>query len=172
MIILLFLIVILIMVVIFWQMSTLISIKGGIQYVGSGKKVFESAFKLARVNKDAVVYELGSGFGEGLLIAANEFEASAIGIEISPFHYIFSKIKTLGNKNIKIYFGNYHNFNLSSADVVYCYLTPVMLEQLMPKFTRELKRGSLLISRSFKIPKMEILKSESIGKTSVYVYKI
>src|SRR5256885_15334051 len=51
---------------------------------------------LAKVKKGDIIYDLGSGEGTALIIAAKEYGATGVGIEIDPFRALFSKI------NVKI----------------------------------------------------------------------
>ena len=156
--------------VIFWQISTLFSLCGGIHYVDSGENILRSAFKIAGLKKGEIFYELGSGIGSGLVIASREFGAKAVGIEISPFHFLISKARTISDKNIKVIRSNFYKIDLSKADKIYCYLTPNVLKKLLPKFERELKKETIVIVNSFKIPgKKEFLSRKISGKT-IYLY--
>ncbi len=46
--------------------------------------VAEAMLKLARVNADDVVYDLGSGDGRIVILAAQRYGARAVGIELEP----------------------------------------------------------------------------------------
>lgn len=159
------------LLILFWGLSNLISVFGGVVYVGTDSEIIRKALKLAGLKKGDKFYELGSGFGDGLMMASMEFGARAIGIEISPFHYLISKIRTLGDKNIKIILANYKKINLSHADVVYCYLLPKLMNGLLPKFSRELKLGTKVISYAFPIQVKTPFKIKVINQTKIYLYK-
>ena len=94
-----FLLSMLLMVFLFWEISTIFSLIGGIPFVSSTSKVIRAGLKLADLKSDEVFYELGSGIGTGILIASNEFKARAVGIEISPFHYVISRFRTKKSKH-------------------------------------------------------------------------
>lgn len=164
-------IILIILLVIFWQISTLISIYGGIAYVGSGNKILRSALKLAKLKKGDIFYELGSGMGNGLIIASKEFGASAIGIEISPFHWLISWFRTRSNKNIKMILGNYKKINLADSDVIYCYLSPKLIKELLPKFRKELKKGAFVLSCVFSIPDLRPNIVKEINGKKIYLYR-
>ena len=110
--------------------------------------------KMAKVKKGDVIYDLGSGEGTALLVAAKEFGARGIGVEIDPIRYFFSllvlKINGLSEKVI-IKRGNLFDANISEATVVFVYLVPRTLKRLIPKFKKELKRGTRVVSYVYEI---------------------
>jgi 16S rRNA A1518/A1519 N6-dimethyltransferase RsmA/KsgA/DIM1 with predicted DNA glycosylase/AP lyase activity len=156
---------------IFWQISILISIFGGINYVGSGDNLIRSVLKEVDLKENHLFCELGSGFGNGVIIASREFGAKSKGIEISPLYYYVSKIKTRHDKNIEIISGDLRKLDLSNADVIYCYLCPKLMAYLKNKFSNELKKGSVIISKSFTIPEKDPYKIIIINNSKVYFYK-
>src|SRR3989338_2439293 len=58
----------------------------------TSKKTARAMCELANIKREDVIYELGSGDGTSLIIAAKEFGARGIGIEIDPLRYYLSKI--------------------------------------------------------------------------------
>ena len=56
------------------------------------RKTALAAFKMAKVEKKDIVYELGSGSAMALITAAQEFGAKGVGIEIEPFRFLLSKL--------------------------------------------------------------------------------
>ena len=128
--------------------------------------------RLTKINKDDVVYDLGCGDGTALDIAATEFGAKGVGIEIDPLRYLFSKIRFKINgfdKKVKIIKDNFHNVNLSNASVIFAYLVPKALARLRPKFLRELKPGTLLVSFRYKINLPLVVYDKT---NDIYLYKI
>lgn len=155
----------------FWQVSIFISLWGGINYVGSGNDAIRLALKEVNLKSSQLFCELGSGFGNGLLIAANKFGAKAKGVEISPLYYLVSRLRTFRYKDIEIFFGDLRKINLSKADIVYCYLCPKLMQELQPKFDKELKKGSIVISKSFTLPDKKPFQIEIIRNAKVCFYK-
>ena len=138
----------------------------------TNKRVARSMCRLAKVGKKDIVYDLGSGDGTALIIAAKEFKARGVGIEIDPLRFIISTliihIVRVQNKII-IKKKNFFNEDLSPATVVFVYLVPKALERLMPKFLKELKRGTLLVSFRYKI-NLPLITYDK--KNDIYLYKI
>lgn len=138
----------------------------------TNKKVARAACKLANISAKDIVYELGSGDGAFLSIAAKEFDARGVGIEIDPLRYLFSKIRFKMNgldKKIKIIKENFYDINISPATVIFVYLVPRVLEKLKPKFLKELRPGAVIISYKYKIN----LPLVTYDKTNdLYLYRI
>jgi len=120
----------------------------------TSKKTARAICKLAKIKNDDFVYDLGCGDGTALIIAAKEFGAKGIGIEIDPVRYWISKIRFQKNglsKDLLVVRDNFFNQNIKSADVVIVYLIPKTLNKLLPKFKKELKKGTRIVSFVYEI---------------------
>lgn len=120
----------------------------------TSRKTARAICKLANVKKGDLIYDLGSGDGTALMIAAKEFGAKGIGIEIDPFRYWVSKFllrKNLVADKVKVLRKNFFAQDLKEADVVFVYLIPKTLEKLLPKFKKELKKGTRIVSFVYEI---------------------
>ena len=121
----------------------------------TNKKIARKAFEIAKVNRKDIVYELGSGEATALMVAAKEFGARGVGIEIEPFRLLLSKFAVWRNglnKKIILKRENFYKENLSDATVLYLYLVPQTLNRLKPKLLKELKPGTRIISVVYQIP--------------------
>lgn len=118
------------------------------------KSTARLAFKMAKVGKKDTVFELGSGEATALIIASKEFGAKGVGIEIDPARYLLSKFtiwrKGL-NQEIKLVRGDIFKTDISEATVVYVYLVPKTLDSLLPKFKKELKKGTRIVSYKYEM---------------------
>ncbi len=120
----------------------------------TSKKTARAMCALAGVKKGDLVYDLGSGEGTALLISAKEFGAKGLGVEIDPIRYLFSKILLKVNglsKTVIIKRRNLFSEDLSGASVVFVYLVPKALDKLTPKFKKELKKGTRIVSFRYEI---------------------
>ena len=133
------------------------------------KKIARAAFRLADLKNGETVYELGSGEATVLMVAVSEFGAKGVGVEIEPFRFLLSKIwirqKGLSGK-IKLIRGNFFDQNLSDADVVYVYLVTRALNRLLPKFKKELRKGTRIVSYKYK---MNLTEKKTNKELSLYV---
>ncbi len=118
------------------------------------RKTARAMCRLAKVGKKDIVYDLGSGDGTALIVAAKEFGAKCAGIEIDPLRAILSTLIIYIIKaydKVKIKRENFFNTNISEATVVFVYLVPRALNRLLPKFKKELRKGTRIVSYRYEI---------------------
>lgn len=138
----------------------------------TNKRIARLQCKLAKISKDDIVYDLGSGDGTMLITAAKEFGAKGVGVEIDLLRYWISKLRLhLNNlsKKIKIVRKNFFDADVSKATVVVMYLIPKTLNRLKPKLLKELKPGTRIVTFVYKIDLPIIAKDI---ENEIYVYKI
>jgi SAM-dependent methyltransferase len=128
---------------------------------------------LADVQPDEVVYDLGSGDGRVLFMAARRFGARAVGIEIDPLRTLWTRtlITILGLQGqVKVVRGDFFNQDLSQANVVTVYLLPKTNVRLMKKLRRELHPGARVVSNTFIFPGWSLAGRDS--ESQIYLYRM
>lgn len=150
-----------------------------VPFVSTPEPVVRRMLKLAEVKPGEVVYDLGAGDGRILIIAALEFGARAVGVEIRPqlIYEIEKKIKMYNLEDrVKIIHGNFFDVNISEADIVTLYLLTSVNEKLKPKLKRELKPGARIVSHDFEIPGWKPLRVEILPDVwtthKIYLYRV
>jgi predicted RNA methylase len=116
------------------------------------------ALQLADLKPDEVLYDLGAGDGRVLLIAAREFGAKAVGVEVGPVQCALIWLKMTGSglgDKVKIQWGNFFKTDLSEADVVYVYATSKEVLKLAPYLENQVKPGARVVSISADFPEWE-----------------
>lgn len=116
------------------------------------------ALQLVGLKPGEVFYDLGAGDGRVLLIAAKEFGAKAVGIEIGPTQWllIWLRIAMGGLRDrVQIKLGNFYKSELKEADVVFIYATSRELLKLALHLEKRMKHGSRLVSISADFPGWE-----------------
>ncbi len=116
------------------------------------------ALRLANLQADEVLYDLGAGDGRVLVIAAREFGAQVVGVEIGPVQCAVSWGNAVWNRvssKVKIEAGNFYRADVSNADVIFAYLTSDQAGRLQEKLKRELKSGARVVTISFNLPDWE-----------------
>jgi hypothetical protein len=130
----------------------------GLPSVPTKLERIHKALELAKLQPDEVLYDLGAGDGRVLLIAAREFGANAVGLEIGPVQCAWIWLRAVANgldKKIQVKWANFYNADLSEADVVFVYATSKEVAKLAPHLEQQMKPGSRLVSISADFPDWE-----------------
>jgi SAM-dependent methyltransferase len=145
----------------------------GAPYIPTPRRTVRVMLALAGLGPDDLLYDLGSGDGRVLFIAAEEFGAKAVGIEIDPLRYLWVRmlirLRGLTGK-VEILFGNFFDVNLNQADVVTCYLRSSTNNRLEGKFESELRPGTRVASRKFKFLGWPLIDEDR--DEQVYLYRM
>jgi precorrin-6B methylase 2 len=131
------------------------------------------ALRLANLQPEETLYDLGAGDGRVLLIAAKEFGARAVGIEVGPVQcaLIWLRVAASGfGEKIQIKWGNYFKSDLSKADVVFIYATSKEIARLASHVEKQMKPGSRVVSISADFPEWE--PSDFDEPNLVFVYSM
>lgn len=137
----------------------------------TSKKIARAQCKLAKIKKGDLIYDLGSGDGTALMIAAKEFGAKGVGLEIDLIRYCISKLllKLYGvSEEVKVKRKNFFEENLKNADVIFVYLVPKTLDRLIPKFKKELKKGTKILSYRYEI-NLPLKKYDKKNRIRLYI---
>ena len=101
------------------------------------------------------LYDLGAGDGRVLVIAAREFGARAVGIEIGLLQCLVAWLAALFNgvrQEVRIEQGDFFKADLRPADVVFAYLTSAQAERLQGRLAFQLRPGARVVTISFDLP--------------------
>lgn len=138
------------------------------------RETIRKMLQLANVKRTDIVYDLGSGDGRSLIIAAKEFHAKAVGIEKNRLMVWVSRWIISKNKKykIKIIPGDIFKESLANADVILMYLSHKLTQKLKTKFEKELKKETRIVSASHPIVGWKEVKKIRTGHFYSYLYKI
>lgn len=136
----------------------------GAPFVPSTKNTAASMIRLAKLKKGMKIYDLGSGDGRLLVLAAKK-GCTAVGFEINPFLVILSRLRWL-----RVEWKNFWHADISDADVVFVYLLPWRMDKLAKFLKKQLKPEALVVSNSFIFPNWKILRSDAANH--VYVFRV
>jgi precorrin-6B methylase 2 len=145
----------------------------GAPWVPTPMKAVKRMLEIAKVKERDVVIDLGSGDGRIIITAAKEFKARAIGIEADPLRLIWSKRKIRKNgfnERVKVLWGNFLDKDLEEATVVTIYQGQEINNKLKPKFEKELKPGTRVVSHVFTFDGWEPNKVDR--ESQVYLYLV
>ncbi len=138
---------------------------------------------LSELRPGESVYDLGSGDGRIVIMAAQEFGARAVGVEMREdlVKQALEKVSELNlNGRVKIVQSNMFNVDLSPADVVTLYLTTSANEKVKPKLESELRQGARVVCHDYEVLGWKphrvdkFCENPRLGYPShtIYVYKI
>lgn len=126
-----------------------------VPFVPTPLDVAEKLLELAKVQSDDVVYDLGSGDGRIVILAAQKFGARAVGVEINSDLYRQSseRIRQLGLQDrAQILHENMFEVNYRHATVVTLYLLTYVNERLRPMLERQLRSGARIVAHDYQVP--------------------
>ena len=142
-------------------------------FVPTPQEVVDAMLKLAKVTKNDVVYDLGSGDGRIPITAAKTYGARGVGIDIDP-QRIKEATENLKNSGVgdRVKFLNQDLFttDISEATVVTLYLLPSLNLKLLPKLNKELKPGTRIVSHAFDMGDAKATETLNVNGRTVYFW--
>jgi precorrin-6B methylase 2 len=123
-----------------------------VKYVPTPQNVVDAMLAMARVTTADIVYDLGSGDGRIPISAAAQYRARGVGIEIDSFHLreAYDNLKKAGvGGRVRFLEADFFAVDISEATVVTMFLLPRVLLRLLPKFRRELRPGTRIVSHQY-----------------------
>ena len=151
-------------------------------FVPSPVPVIQHMLKLADLKPGEVLFDLGAGDGRTVMMAAKSFGARAVGVELRE-DLAKKALSTIHNNGladrVTIVNGDMFTVNLTSADVVFLYLTTSANEKIRPKLETELKKGVRVVSHDYEIVGWKPQKVENFCENpklgypshTIYLYK-
>jgi SAM-dependent methyltransferase len=145
-------------------------------FVPTRESVADDMLQLAKVTSADVVYDLGSGDGRIVMLAAQKYGARGVGIEIDPkLVSIARQVAKEGEAEDRVSFihGDLFEADVSRATVVTIYLSPRVNAKLEPKLRKELRPGTRIVSHQFPLGEWpaEAMKEAEDGTTR-YLYRV
>jgi len=121
-------------------------------YVPTPADVVERMLTLAKVGPRDVVYDLGCGDGRIVITAAQKFGARGCGVDIDANFINQAEANARAaavDRRVKFLVQDAMTVDVSDATVVTLYLLSASNVKLRPILTRQLRRGSRIVSHSF-----------------------
>ena len=146
-----------------------------VPFVPTPTKVAQRMLELAKVTPNDVVYDLGSGDGRIVIMAAQKYGAHAVGVELDGKRYEESsaRIKELGlASKAKILHGDMFKADVHPATVVTLYLLTSVNEDIRPMLEKQLRPGTRVVSHDFHMAGWKAEQTEEITAENGYVHTI
>ena len=151
-------------------------------FVATPLPVVKQMLTLAQLRPGEIIYDLGCGDGRVVVMAAQEFGARGVGVEMREdlAKQALSKVSEMGLEGrVKIVQGDMFKVDLTQADVVTLYLTTSANDKVKPKLESELKLGARVVSHDYEILGWRPIKIDNFCENprlgypshTIYVYK-
>ena len=149
-------------------------------YYPTPETIVEKMLQLGGLKAGERMFDLGSGDGRIVIMAAQKFHAHATGVEMDKDLYKQSmeKIRKLGlEKSAHVINGDIFQQTYSSADLITVYLLPTSNDKIQPILEKQLKKGTRVVSHDFEFKqwqpeKVETIDDDGEGRShTLYLYR-
>jgi protein-L-isoaspartate O-methyltransferase len=149
-------------------------------YYPTPETIVEKMLQLGGLKAGEKMFDLGSGDGRIVIMAANKFHADATGVEFDKdlWKQSTDRIKSLGlEKRARVIHGDVMKQDYSSANLLTVYLLPSSNDKLRPLLEKQLKKGTRVIAHDFEFSgwtaeKVEQVEDDGEGRShTLYLYR-
>jgi predicted RNA methylase len=115
--------------------------------------IVERMLDLGQLKAGEKMFDLGSGDGRIVIMAAQKYHADATGVELDSDLVASSqaKVRQLGLKTARIVYGDILKQDYSSANLITVYLLPESNIKVRPILEEQLKKGTRIVAHDFVI---------------------
>ena len=135
-------------------------------FVPTPARVVDLMLRMAKVKKDDVVYDLGCGDGRLVTLAAKNFGARGVGIEIDPKLVAEARNFATAAKvadRVEFRVGDLFKSDFRDATVVMLYLQDHLNVRLRPLIFAQAKPGTRIVSHMFRMGDWQPTAEESVA---------
>lgn len=146
-----------------------------VHFAATPMPVADAMLKLAAVTAKDVVYDLGSGDGRIVILAAQKYGARGVGIEIDHRLVEISRmVATDGEVADRATFieGDLFATDISPATVVTLWLTAGVNARLEAKFRAELRPGTRIVAHQFPIGAWAPEKTLTVAGEDIFLWTV
>ena len=149
-------------------------------YYPTPPSIVQKMLEIGELKKGERMFDLGSGDGRIVIMAASKFGADATGIEMddSLYRQSTAEIRKQGlEKRARIINGDIFLQDYSGADMLTVYLLPSSNEKVRPMLEKQLKKGTRIVSHDFefagwKPEKVEHIEDDGEGRShTIFLYR-
>lgn len=121
-------------------------------YYPTPESIVKRMLELGELKTGEKMFDLGSGDGRIVIMAAQKFGADATGVELDNdlWRQSTDRIRKLGlQKQARIIHGDILEQDYSSADLITVYLLPISNDRVRPILEKQLKKGARIVAHDF-----------------------
>jgi SAM-dependent methyltransferase len=150
-------------------------------YYPTPELIVERMLQLGELKSGEKMYDLGSGDGRIVIMAAKKYGADATGVELDEdlVHRSRLAIRKAGlEKTAHIIQGDILRQDYSGADLLTVYLLPVANDKLKPIIDRQLRKDARLVAHDFQFSnwtpeKVVDIEDDGEGRShTLYLYRV
>jgi len=150
-----------------------------VPYVPTNEKVVDEMLKVAKVGKNDVLFDLGSGDGRIPITAAKRWGTRGFGVDIDPDRIKEARenaTKAGVADKVKFMQQDLFDTDIKTATVVTLYLLPEVNMRLRPKLLADLKPGTRVVSHNYDMGDWKPLQTITVklpdGEHTVYYWVV
>ena len=148
---------------------------GDVPYVPTPQAVVDAMLEVAKVGKDDVLYDLGSGDGRIVTTAAQKYGTRGVGVEINPelVQEANANAQAAGvSDRVQFVQQDLFKSDFSEATVVTLYLLPDINLKLRPQLLQQLKPGTRIVSHAFDMGEWEPEQTLQVDGRTIYYWVV
>ncbi len=149
-------------------------------YYPTPETIVEKMLQLGGLKAGEKMFDLGSGDGRIVIMAAEKFHAEGVGVELDKdlFRQSMERIRSLNlQKTATIINGDILRQDYSSADLITVYLLPISNDKVRPILEKQLKKGTRIVAHDFefgdwKPEKVQSIEDDGEGRShTLFLYR-
>jgi len=147
---------------------------GDVPYVPTPQPVVDAMLQVAKVNKNDVIYDLGSGDGRIVITAAQKYGTRGVGIDINPerIEEANANAQKAGvTDQVQFRQQDLFKTDLSEATVITLYLLPDVNLRLRPELLK-LKPGTRIVSHAFDMGDWKPQQTLQVDGKTIYYWVV
>lgn len=167
----LYLLVLLLLTLLFWG-----TVKGDVPLFLSSSAVSEALIEIINREQAQSFVDIGAGLATVVVpLAKARQDMAVVALERAPLPWLLAAWRCRNLANVRVGRSSFWGWDLREFDVVFAFLSPLVMAQIGEKIQREMRAGCLFVSSSFPIPNSEaesVLELNDRRKTKLYCYRI
>ncbi len=167
----LYLLAVMLLGLVFWG-----TVKGDVPLFLSSSAVADAVALIVEREKAATFADLGAGVGSVAVPLGGQNPLLLVDAwEQAPLPWLITRWRCTKLLNVRVKRASLWSCNLGRYDVVFAFLSPLVMKQLGEKIIHEMRSGSLFISSSFPVPDWEpesIVEINDRRKTRLFCYRL
>ncbi len=152
------------------------TVKGDVPLFLSSTAVSDALIQLIKTEAASSFVDIGAGLATVVQpIAANRTDLRVVGLERAPIPWLIAKWRCRKLANVRISRNSFWDCDLGDFDVVFAFLSPLVMARVGEKIKAQMRPGSLFVSSSFPIPEARpesVMVLADRRKTRLYCYRI